>query len=121
MRAGRLRHRITVYRDSAPVKVNGVLVSGEPEVVRGSVPAEVLTATEGNALFGIERLQASSTQALPTHIVTMRAPRSWALRHTDRVVWHDGLRGDRLLQVLGVVDPDGRDRDRAFAAMEQIA
>jgi hypothetical protein len=123
VRAGRLRHRITVYRDSAPVKVNGVLVSGEPEVLRGSIPAEVLTAAEGRIqqLFSIERLQASSTQALPTHVVTMRAPRSWDMRHTDHVVWHDGAHGDRLLQVLGIVDPDGRDRDRVFAAMEQVA
>lgn len=123
MRAGRLRHRISVYRDSAPVKVNGVLVTGEPEIVRGSIPAEVLTAVEGRVqrLFAIERLQASSVQALPTHVVTMRAPRSWQLRHTDRVVWHDGNRGDRLLQVLGIVDPDGLDRERVFAAMEQSA
>lgn len=123
MRAGRLRHRITVYRDTAPVKVNGVLVTGEPEVVRGSLPAEVLTAIEGRVqrLFAIERLHASSTQALPTHVVTIRAPRGWALRHTDRVVWHDGHNGDRLLQVLGVVDPDGRDRERVFAAMEKVA
>lgn len=112
-----MRHRITVYRDAAPVKVNGVLVQGDPEVVRGSLPAEVLTAVENR----IRQLFASSTQALPTHVVTIRAPRSWSLLHTDRVVWHDGQHGDRLLQVLGIVDPDGRDRDRVFAAMEKVA
>lgn len=117
MRTGRLRHRITVYRDSAPVKVNGVLVTGEPEIVRGSLPAEVLTSTEQR----VRQLFASSTQALPTHVVTIRAPRNWSLLHTDRVVWHDGDHGDRLLQVLGVVDPDGRDRERVVAAMEKVA
>jgi head-tail adaptor len=121
VRAGRLRHRISVYRDAAPVKVNGVLVTGDPKVVIGSIPAEIMPATQGNQLLFVERLQASSTQALPTHIVTIRAPRSWQLRHTDRVVWHDGQRGDRLLQVLGAQDPDGRDRDLVFAAMEQVA
>ncbi len=105
------------------MKVNGVLVAGDPEVVRGSIAAEVLTAVEGRVqrLFAIERLQASSVQALPTHVVTIRAPRSWTLRHTDRVVWHDVSHGDRMLQVLGIVDPDGMDRERVFAAMEQAA
>ena len=106
-----------MYRDAAPVKVNGVLVTGEPEVVRGSLPAEVMTAVEGRVL----RLFASSTQALPTHIVTMRASNNWSLLHTDRVIWHDGPNGDRLLQVLGIADPDGRNRDRVVAAMEKVA
>jgi head-tail adaptor len=90
---------------------------GDPAIVQSKIAAEVRTAT-GQRL---ERLFASSVQAQATHVVRIYAPRSWRLEHTDRLIWHDDVLGDRTLHIAGLVDPDGRHRELVIAALEQRA
>jgi hypothetical protein len=120
VRIGPLRERVSVMRNAAPVKVNGVLVPGsdDPEIVRARVSAEVRTATG----VRLERVFAASVQANASHVVKVRAGRTWQVRHSDTLVWHDERGGsDRTLQILGVADPDARGREVLIAAMEKTA
>lgn len=99
MRAGRLRHRVTLYRNAGAAQR---LASGErtevPEVLVRDLPAEVLQ------LSGRELERARALVADVTHQVTIR----YRAEVTSRCwfVWN----GQRL-DIEAAIDQDGRRRE----------
>lgn len=119
MDAGRLRDRVTVRR-RAVVNDGGTPVRGDAtttaNVIQSRIPAEIRQASGAR----LERLFASQVQGVATHEVHIRQGRSWAVRLGDELVWHDAV-GDRVLNVVGVADPDGRRVEWVLAVTERTA
>jgi head-tail adaptor len=116
MQAGRMRERLTVTR-KVVTNDGGTPVPAAPAVIQPRVAAEIRTASEAR----LERVFASQVQAVATHVVRIRAGLSWTVKHDDVLVWHDGLTGDRSLNVVGVADPDGRRTELVIAVTERRA
>lgn len=113
MRAGPLRHRVSLRRMPEPTNNGGVPVPGEPEIVARRISAEVLPATAQN----IERVFAGQVQATATHLVRLRHR---TVRLTDEIVWHDvedHVAVDRVLRVTGK-QPDARKTELVVAVQE---
>lgn len=116
MRAGGMRERVSILRPTRQ-NVGGVPVPGERAPIQHRIAAEIVTASEAR----LERVFASQVQAVASHIVRLRHGLSWRVLTEDEIVWHDGLEGDRTLQVLGVADPDGRRQELVIAVTERRA
>jgi hypothetical protein len=113
MRAGLLRHRVTLRRMPEPTNNGGVPVPGEPEIVAARISAEVMPATAQN----IEQVFAGQVQASTTHLVRMRHR---TVRLTDEIVWHDTEDGAALNRVLRVTgrQADAKHIELVVAAQE---
>jgi hypothetical protein len=116
VRAGPLRHRVSIHRMPEVTNNGGVPVPGEPEIVARRISAEVLAATAQN----IERVFAAQVQATATHLVRLRHR---TVRLTDEIVWHDVEDGeplDRVLRVTGK-QPDAGKTEVVVAVQEIVS
>lgn len=95
MRAGLLRHRVTIQAPTTTVNERGAQTPGWAEVA--TVWAEVRTPT------GRERSGDERTVAVLSHVVTMRYRPGLTAAH--RLKW-----GDRVFSLLATPDPDNRRR-----------
>ena len=113
MRAGRLRHRITIKRNTADVDTP----NDDGEVVETltsqhkKIPAEVLEVSGGEMVRGGLQIQPTTT-----HLVKIRH-RS-GLEHRDVIEWLLAS-GNRTMGVTRIHDPDGRRRELLIEAEEE--
>lgn len=111
MRAGTLRHSVTVQRPALPTNNGGTPVPSAATVLYALVPAEVQSANARE----MERVFGAQVQSTASHIVRMRY---LALRLTDEIVWHDGDT-DRTLRISGRHE-DAQKRELTLAVQEHI-
>jgi SPP1 family predicted phage head-tail adaptor len=95
MRAGLLRHRVTIQQATTTTNERGAKVPGWEDVA--TVWADVRTPT------GRERTANETTVATLTHVVTVRYRRDVTAAH--RIKWDE-----RVLSLLATPDPDNRRR-----------
>jgi SPP1 family predicted phage head-tail adaptor len=107
MRAGRLRHLVTIQQNAAPQSATGA--AGESW---SAFKADVWAAVE--PIKGREYHQAGRVNAETTHLIL--------LRHVDgvtpgmRVAW-DG----RTFDIQAVINRDERDRELELTCIERLA
>lgn len=104
MRAGKLRHRITIEHDTADPEApasNGT-VTPNWAALHTNISAEVLQVAGGEQLRG-----GVQTQATTTHVVRLRYRAG--ISPKMRVVW-----GSITLGITRVWDVDGRTRETAI-------
>lgn len=107
MKAGRLRHRVTLQSPNAPGQdATGAATQGYTSV--GVYWAEVRTANG----FEQNRPELNTVISGYTHTVTLRRPTA-AVKTTWRVQW-DG----RTLNVLAIREPDNRGRSVLLDCIE---
>lgn len=108
MKAGRLRHRVTLQRGTVTANSHGDQVRAYTDL--RTVWADV------EALGGREFLAAEHVQAEVTSRITMRAQPDIVLTPADRIVW-----GSRTFDIRHFIDLQGRSRDWQILASEFFA
>ncbi|MEY4402188.1 MAG: hypothetical protein RIR91_223 [Verrucomicrobiota bacterium] len=108
MKAGRLRHRVTLQRGTVTANSHG-------DQVRSYVDLRTVWA-DVEALGGREFLAAEHVQAEVTSRITLRAQPDITLTPADRIVW-----GSRIFDIRHVIDLQGRSRDWQVMASEFFA
>jgi len=104
MRAGQLRHRVTIKQNSgSSANSYGEITASWATVA--SVPAEVVT------LGGDERRYRHQVEAGMSHVVTIRHRSDVTAQM--RVVW-----GSRTLEIESVVEADNRQRELVLMCKE---
>lgn len=93
MRAGRLRHVVTIQQRSTAQDSSGALDGDWVDVA--TVRAEVRSPA------GLERVQAGMEQTVATVTHTVRMRKEVTVLPSMRVVWEG-----KILQVVSVMDPD---------------
>lgn len=105
MRAGTLRHRITVQSATDAADAAGQLIRTWSAWLSNE-PAEVIETTGGETIRGRQ------VSAEATHLVRVRYRSGYG--ETKRIVW-----GTRTLGILHVRDVDGRGRELWIQAREE--
>lgn len=96
MRAGEMRHRVTIFRPVIQRDASGQAVEEEPTAIGSAVPAKI------EAVSGGETRRGKQVDATATHLVTIRY--RTGIQTTDFFLW-----GARRLNLVGSpLDRDGR-------------
>lgn len=99
MRAGSLRHRVTLQSRTRAAASDGELIATWSAALSNE-PAEVIETSGGETLRGLQ------VDANATHLVRTRFRPTAIGDETHRFVW-----GSRTLNVINVRDIDGRRRE----------
>lgn len=95
MEAGRLRWRVTIQHPTRTVSNT----SGEKAVAFGTNDADVTVWAEIKPVTAREQIQATQTQGIATHVITMR--------YRDDVTDQCRIKfGDRIFNITGVINPE---------------
>lgn len=110
MRAGSLRHRVTLT-DRTEVDDGHHGFTAVPVTLASRIPAYV------EPLTGRELDRAQMIDPRATHLVTLRYRTDIRARQT--VTYHDGMQGDRTFEIVGPpIDPDERHRELQLTCKE---
>lgn len=107
MKAGKLRHRVTLQRAVTTADGHGDQVRTYSDLA--TVWADV------EAIGGREFLSAQHVQADVTSRITLRARPGLTLTPADRIVW-----GTRTFDIRHVIDMQGRSREWQVLATERF-
>lgn len=108
MRGGTLTTRAVLENPAAPVSDGD---GGFTEAWAPLTPSPVWCALRQPSAFDLERVQAGSVQATATHLVSMRY-HAGVTTQTRLTV------GSRQLQVTGIQNVDGRNRELVLVCVE---
>lgn len=110
MRAGILRHRITLQSPSDPAPDGDGGFTNTWSTLAADVPAAIAPATASN----LERVIAGTVQSIATHLVTIR----YLVGVTTKT---RALFGSRVFEVIGVQNPDERNISLVLICQERVA
>ena len=108
MRAGRLRARVTIQERGLSRNELGEALADWSTVA--TVPADVRMASGDERFVGGGDVE----QASITHVVRMRY-------RSDVTPLERLLHGERVLDIVSAVDPDGRRRELVLRCVERLA
>lgn len=100
MRAGALRHRITIELPAAAVPDSEGGFTQTWSALASRIPASVTPATARD----LERVVANTVQSTASHLVTLRYLAGVTTK--ARLIFHD--RTDRTFSIQGIHDPEER-------------
>lgn len=113
MRAGSLRHRVTLRKRAETDDGHGGFADA-PTVVARRIPASV------EPLLSVVRDRNAQIDPRATHRVVLRY--RTGVDSGLEVIYHDQRRGDRTFEIVGKpVDPDERQRELQLHCMEATA
>ena len=108
MRAGRLRHIITIQAKTSVVDTGGGDVPTWAAITNGERPADV------RPVSGTERNDASQLQHVVSHKITTRYVSGVTTKH--RVLF-----GSRIFDIIDVINWGERSRDLSLMCLERMA